>query len=182
MPTSRSETAGVPHDHEASSWLAAAEDGPVVAAYDAIVAVADEGARAVRPTCLASGRCCHFEAFGHRLYVTGLETAIVLARFRSTDQALSGRDTAGSIAASIAAGHCPFLERGGCGVHSIRPMPCRAFFCDRHAAVAIHSIHESAHAAIRHLHERFSQPYAYAEWRLMLDRLVAARCVATIGT
>src|ERR1035441_8533911 len=28
-----------------------------------------------KPACVASGKCCHFEAYGHRLYVTTLELA-----------------------------------------------------------------------------------------------------------
>src|SRR5947207_7088495 len=28
-----------------------------------------------RPLCTASGRCCHFDAFGHRLFVTTMELA-----------------------------------------------------------------------------------------------------------
>src|SRR5690348_3067409 len=29
----------------------------------------------VKPVCVMSGRCCRFEEFGHRLYVTTIETA-----------------------------------------------------------------------------------------------------------
>ena len=32
------------------------------------------------PTCWQSGKCCHFDAYGHRLYVTGLEIAWVVDR------------------------------------------------------------------------------------------------------
>ncbi len=169
-------------DTDAHRWLVAASDVAVSAAYDEIVASSDDRARALRPTCLASGRCCQFEAFGHRLYVTGLESAMVLTRLRSAGHAMDGRATGVAIAESIASGCCPFLDRGGCGVHGLRPMPCRAFFCDRHAEDGIQSIHESAHAAMRALHDRFSLPYAYGEWRHMLDRLVSARSGATIGT
>ena len=34
-----------------------------------------------RPVCNASGRCCRFEEYGHRLYVTGLETIPGLSDF-----------------------------------------------------------------------------------------------------
>lgn len=34
------------------------------------------------PTCWTSGKCCNFQAYGHRLYVTGLEVAWVLAQLR----------------------------------------------------------------------------------------------------
>ena len=32
-----------------------------------------------RPICTASGRCCHFEQYGHRLYVTTMELAKFVA-------------------------------------------------------------------------------------------------------
>ena len=35
------------------------------------------------PTCWTSGKCCNFQAYGHRLYVTGLEVAWVLAQLRA---------------------------------------------------------------------------------------------------
>jgi Fe-S-cluster containining protein len=32
-----------------------------------------------RPICVASGKCCNFETYGHRLYVTTLELAVFLS-------------------------------------------------------------------------------------------------------
>ena len=45
------------------------------------------------PTCWTSGKCCNFQAYGHRLYVTGLEVAWVLAQLRG---ATSSNDAATS--------------------------------------------------------------------------------------
>jgi hypothetical protein len=36
-----------------------------------------------KPICVASGKCCYFESYGHRLYVTTLELAAFMRDFRS---------------------------------------------------------------------------------------------------
>ncbi len=40
-----------------------------------------------RPICQLSGRCCHFQDYGHRLYVTTLELAALTAQWRQTPTA-----------------------------------------------------------------------------------------------
>src|SRR3954470_22393228 len=40
-----------------------------------------------RPICIVSGRCCRFEEFGHRLYVTTLELATFLHGFEQSQTA-----------------------------------------------------------------------------------------------
>src|SRR5688572_29487653 len=44
-------------------------------AVAAILAEADADIAARKPVCRASGRCCKFEEYGHRLYVTAAEMA-----------------------------------------------------------------------------------------------------------
>src|SRR5689334_9799253 len=66
-----------------------------------------------RPVCTASGRCCRFEQFGHRLYVTTAELASFVHGWKPAggqETARSGWDGAG----------CPFQIHGLCSVHSIR--------------------------------------------------------------
>lgn len=61
-----------------TAWLSAARRGDVRTAVTALHdQIAGEVAR-VGPTCAQSGRCCRFEEFGHRLYVTGLEASVTL--------------------------------------------------------------------------------------------------------
>src|SRR5438067_2012798 len=79
-----------------------------------------------RPLCVISGRCCRFEEYGHRLYVTTLELAAFLHAFEGLTksaellEAIGGWDGAG----------CPFQVRKLCGVHALRPFGCRIYFCD----------------------------------------------------
>lgn len=116
-----------------------------------------------RPNCVASGRCCSFEKYGHRLYVTGLETAWFLV---VRDAALTGHE----IDDAEARGICPFLLDQRCSVHSIRPFGCRVFFCDPEARDWQNRLYERIHQRIIDLHRRFDLPYEYAEWRTMLRR------------
>src|SRR5688500_9413909 len=69
-----------------------------------------------KPLCTASGRCCRFDEFGHRLYVTTIELAAFVAGL-----------TDGPTQANP--GGCPFQLGGLCSVHTIRPFGCRVFFC-----------------------------------------------------
>src|SRR5690349_12097647 len=85
----------------------------------------DDLARAVaerKPLCTASGRCCRFEAYGHRMYVSTIE----LARFMTDLESASDRPDGGAWDGT----GCPFQIGGLCGVHAVRPLGCRTFYCD----------------------------------------------------
>ena len=111
-------------------WIAAASEPRVTTTLQRIFKQIDETVRAERPLCIASGRCCHFEAHGHRLYVTGLEAAWFLQELARTQERqldLQEIDKAREL------GTCPLLESGLCSVHAIRPFGCRSYFCDPRA-------------------------------------------------
>ena len=54
---------------------AAAERSEVRAAVNDLYARVQREVDTRRPVCAASGRCCRFEEYGHRLYVTTVELA-----------------------------------------------------------------------------------------------------------
>jgi len=133
----------------------------------AIRAVHEEIARATaqqRPRCDVSGRCCRFEAFGHRLYTTGLEVAWTLARVHEQGGTLSFAE----VRDAHANGTCPFLVEGRCSIHASRPMGCRVFFCDESARDWQRDLYEKMQTEIRSLHDRHGIPYEYGEWRSLL--------------
>ena len=112
----------------------------------------------VKPRCDVSGRCCRFEEFGHRLFVTTLELAAFWYEL----------ETAGRPAAAAGpwdGSGCPFQSAGLCGVHSIRPFGCRIFFCDPASEGWQREQYERFHARLRRLHETLEVPYFYVEWR-----------------
>ena len=116
------------------------------------------------PACWASGRCCSFEKAGHRLYVTGLEAAYTISRLQSP-LSRAGTDEA------RARGDCPFLAQNLCGVHTIKPIGCRVYFCDRSAQGWQHDLSERALDMVKRLHEQHAIPYQYGEWRAMLEMI-----------
>jgi len=119
-----------------------------------------------RPVCISSGRCCRFEAHGHRLYLTGLETAWTWAR-------LTRRPSMREVEMAVHDGSCPFLL-SGCSVHEVRPTGCRIYFCERDPAGWQSALAERCHREIRSLHDRLDVPYCYAEWRSLLAGFAAA--------
>jgi Fe-S-cluster containining protein len=114
-----------------------------------------------RPVCVGSGRCCRFEEYGHRLFVTTMELGAFLSDYR----AAGGKIPAS--AAWVGTG-CPFQRDKLCTVHAIRPMGCRLFFCDASSTEWQNEQYEKFHAELKRLHETLDIPYAYMEWRAAL--------------
>ena len=112
-----------------------------------------------RPACVTSGRCCRFDEFGHRLFVTTMELAAFSAAGGFANEV-------GSIDVD-----CPFQRHKLCTVHSIRPFGCRVFFCDETSTDWQRRQYEAFHAELKRLHRRLDVPYFYVEWRDALRAL-----------
>jgi Fe-S-cluster containining protein len=124
----------------------------------AILRLYDDVAREIdsrRPLCAMSGRCCRFDEFGHRLYVTTLELAAFFQQLRGIANRHEAADPAG----------CPFQSGKLCTVHAIRPFGCRIFFCDATSTGWQNQVYERFHARLQRLHEELNVPYFYVEWR-----------------
>ena len=98
-----------------SAWREAAALPEVRGAIRSLYEELDAAVAARGPTCWVSGECCKFDAYGHRLYVTGLEIAVFLQRTpqppRKTDAAeppvsAGQNDSADPVAAPLPATHC----------------------------------------------------------------------------
>jgi hypothetical protein len=98
--------------------------------------------------CMGGGACCKFEAFGHRLYVSAGELAML---------------TESPPPETVRDGHCPYQVGPRCTARRRRPLGCRVFFCDPAAEDWSTTEYERFHAEIRDLHERHNLPYAYVE-------------------
>jgi Fe-S-cluster containining protein len=135
----------------------AAEKQPQLrSAIDAIYADVQAAIDARRPRCDISGRCCRFESYGHRLFVTTAELAAFRLRRSEADaRGLPRWDGTG----------CPFQVSGLCGAHSIRPFGCRIYFCDPTADAWQQEQYETFHARLKAVHESLQIPYFYVEWR-----------------
>lgn len=118
------------------------------------------------PACWASGRCCNFKNTGHLLYVTGLEAACTLTRL--APRALIRAE----LERAMRDGDCPFLTGHTCGIHTIKPLGCRVYFCDTSAQDWQQELSERGMELIRSVHTRHNVPYRYAEWRGLLGELL----------
>jgi Fe-S-cluster containining protein len=139
---------------------------------------ADTAAR--KPRCDASGRCCNFDGFGHRLYVTTLELIAFSAQLASARPGAvqSSQEAASAATASLPIltlpPACPFQVDRLCSVHPIRPFGCRIFFCDPTATEWQNERYEQYHAQLKAAHTRLNVPYFYVEWRQALIDLQLA--------
>jgi Fe-S-cluster containining protein len=138
-----------------------------------------------KPICVASGKCCHFESYGHRLYVTTLELATFVNDLNAGSEVLRRAGSIGEESGSseylrtgLDTGGCPLQKGKLCGVHAIRPFGCRIFFCDPTAGQWQQQQYELFHAELKQLHDRFEIPYFYVEWRFALDACLGRRLTA----
>jgi Fe-S-cluster containining protein len=148
-----------------AAWLRVVEHPAVLAELEAIYDYTAAAIESRRPICTASGRCCRFESWGHRLYVTGLETAYTVSRLDRTSPAL----TNATLDSARAHGGCPFQLDKLCAVHAIKPLGCRIYFCDETAQEWQQDLYERTLRELRSLHERHHIEYRYGEWRGMLE-------------
>lgn len=139
---------------------------------DALAGVYNDLAAAVeerRPVCVVSGRCCRFEDYGHRLFVTTIE----LAGFVAGLDAMEGPPALTDSIQKWDGAGCPFQVAKMCGVHAVRPFGCRMFFCDATSTQWQNEAYEAYHARLKRLHEQLAVPYFYVEWRQALRAVLA---------
>jgi Fe-S-cluster containining protein len=139
---------------------------------------ADIAAR--KPICTMSGRCCKFESWGHRLYVTALELGYFEHLQNQAEQNDSERPSKSvRFPLPLYAGNgnfspgCPWQVEGLCTARQSRPLGCRIYFCDSSSTVWQQDIYEKYHRRLGELHRQFEIPYEYLEWRealAVLDR------------
>ena len=77
----------------------------------------DREVAAAGPVCVASGRCCRFKEYGHTLFVSNLEAAVLLG-------------DAPPYAQPVSPDFCPFQKDNLCTAREPRPLGCRVYFCD----------------------------------------------------
>ncbi len=164
-------------DKLAGHWLSALERPHLSGAIDGVYAAAAQEISDRGPACWASGRCCNFEQHGHRLYVTGLEAAWCVAKL--PEIAGTRKENFAEPALRLLVleqakerGGCPFQIGNLCGVHAIKPLGCRVYFCDRSAQEWQMQLSEQLIARVRAIHDEFGIEYRYGEWRAMLARFV----------
>lgn len=99
-------------------------------------------------TCGACGRCCDFDAYDHRLYITTPE----LLHFVHSVGPENIKE--------MPAGVCPFRVENKCTVHNSRFAACRIFFCKQDPQV-LAVISETAVENFKYICRNCDIPYTY---------------------
>ncbi len=155
-------------DHAVGHWFRAIDSVVIESEIASIHDRVSEQVRAKAPICLASGLCCKFDAFDHRLYATGLEAARCVSVCENEGRGIHISD----VHAARNDGNCPWQSGRLCMARSGRPVGCRVFYCDPRASKWVPEIAEWAHSEMKSLHERHEIPYMYGEWRVMLESVL----------
>jgi len=107
--------------------------------------------------CKACGRCCNFELFDHKLFVTTLEL-MYLAEKLQTEKLKPASD-----------GICPYNNNEKCTIYENRFAGCRIFFCEGDKDFQSR-LSETVSKEIKSLCNEFKIPYQYRELSAALSR------------
>jgi Fe-S-cluster containining protein len=141
----RDEGPAAPPGPTEAQWAAALAD------LEAVYADLDAEMPRYKFVCQASGDCCDFDAFGHRLYATTLEAEWF---FRNSPRQRMNANPR----------HCPAW--GGdrlCKARAGRMLGCRTFHCGTNKNADPHEIYERYHRRIKEVHDRHGIPFRYAD-------------------
>ncbi len=112
--------------------------------------------------CDACGKCCDFESFGHRLYVTSPEMLFF------TDKVSGGN-------IKQMTGRCPWQIDDKCAVYPYRFASCRIFCCKGDSAFQ-NQITETAVRKFKKLCNDFRIPYQYVDLPTALKEFFVSTC------
>jgi hypothetical protein len=89
------------------------------AELQALYAALDDAVARLGPHCALSGRCCRFAEYGHTLFVSGPEVALLLDEAPPPCRELDSGQS------------CPWQDAAGrCTARAARPLGCRVYYCD----------------------------------------------------
>jgi hypothetical protein len=129
--------------------------GPLRALY----AELDAEVAALGPACALSGRCCRFEAYGHTLFLSAAEAALLVADAPPPARPLDEGAT------------CPWQdELGRCGAREARPLGCRVYFCDEAYQEPGRDLAERQTGRLKRLADDLGLPWDYAPLHRHLRR------------
>ncbi|HAL45730.1 MAG: hypothetical protein A2Y12_04170 [Planctomycetes bacterium GWF2_42_9] len=126
----------------------------------------DSQIKLIDADCSACGKCCNFESFGHRLFVTSPE----LLYFRTNINQL-----APSFMLGVQKVHkplqniCPYLIDGKCTAREFRFSGCRIFFCKGDIEKQ-NALYEETIKKFKALCDDQNFPYQYMELSAALNQ------------
>jgi hypothetical protein len=120
-------------------------------ALRAIYADLDADLQRLGPTCLVSGRCCRFAEYGHTLFLSAAEAALLLADAPPPSRPLDDGET------------CPWQDaQGRCTAREARPLGCRVYFCDPTYQAHAPELSETFIARLKQMADALDLPWHYA--------------------
>lgn len=126
----------------------------------------DEELSTLSPPCRACGECCHFDEYGHKLYVSDIEVEHILKNV-------------GLPRTAVNKGVCPYLADNKCTIREHRPLGCRIFYCQKGWEVTSSDLYEKYLRRIKDLYTANGLEWNYAPMPSLLDKnLQGSPCVA----
>jgi Fe-S-cluster containining protein len=124
-----------------------------------VYAEVDAEVARLAPACAISGRCCRFEEYGHTLFVSAPEFALLLADAPAPSRPLDEGAT------------CPWQDdRGRCSARESRPLGCRVYFCDPSYQPKAPEVAEAGITRLKRLVDDLDLPWDYAPLHRHLRR------------
>lgn len=119
----------------------------------------DEAVARRAPVCRLSGSCCRFAEYGHTLFVSAPEAALLLADAPPPVRALDDGES------------CPWQDAlGRCTARAARPLGCRVYFCDPAFEPHAPELSEDYIGRLKRLTENLDLPWDYAPLHRHLQR------------
>jgi len=109
--------------------------------------------------CDACGKCCDFESYGHRLFVTSPELIYFAAKLEPDK------------IKPMPAGRCPYNIGGKCTVYQYRFAGCRIFSCKTDKDFQ-GRLSEQAVENFKSICNRFNIPYCYTDLPTALNKVI----------
>ena len=122
----------------AGAVASCAADDAFLTELGEIMRQADRAADDRHWECQACGKCCNFEQFGHKLYVTAGELAYLIRQPASEATPQQGASGLRTKPAAL----CPYQDGNRCLARDGRALGCRLFFCDPAAADWCNDVYE----------------------------------------
>lgn len=128
----------------------------LVPALREILAWADSEVAKESPRCEASGKCCRFKDFGHRLYLSQMEAKLLM-------------DGAPPHPIPSDENCCPYQVNGLCTRREERPLGCRVYFCDPNFSGSMERIMEEGIFRLKKLADQHQIGWDYASLHAFLN-------------
>lgn len=106
--------------------------------------------------CNACGKCCDFESFDHKLFVTAPELMYLAAKLGAEN------------IKPMTTGRCPYNVNGRCSIYEHRFSGCRIFFCKGDKDFQS-KLSENVSKEFKSLCTDFQIPYSYTDLATALN-------------